>query len=118
MNASKLNLMILNYFSFFIEDPFVRMTFENLLKKTQGITADYPFNRELIKVNRKDFLTALVSESVKDDTDAFVKTLQKQLTAEKLKKLGIKTLDILASNLNISDLFIPIVKTALEFVIK
>lgn len=105
-------------FSFFIEDPFVRMTFENLLKKTQGITADYSFNRELIKVNRKDFLTALVSESVKDDTDAFVKTLQKQLTTEKLKKLGIKTLDILASNLNISDLFMPIIKTALEFVIK
>lgn len=105
-------------FSFFIEDPFVRMTFENLLKKTQGITADYSFNRELIKINRKDFLTALVSESVKGDTDEFVKTLQKQLTTEKLKKLGIKTLDILVSNLNISDLFIPIVKTALEFVTK
>ena len=105
-------------FSFFIEDPFVRMTFENLLKKTQGITADYSFNRELIKINRKDFLTALVSESAKGDTNEFVKTLQKQLTTEKLKKLGIKTLDILASNLNISDLFMPIVKTALEFVIK
>lgn len=29
-----------------IEDPFVRMTFENLLKKTQGITADYLFFRK------------------------------------------------------------------------
>ena len=105
-------------FSFFIEDPFVRMTFENLLKKTQGITADYSFNRELIKVNRKDFLTALVSESVEGDKDAFVKALQKQLTVEKLKKLGIKTVDTLVSNLNISDLFMPIVKTALEFVTK
>jgi len=105
-------------FSFFIEDPFVRMTFENLLKKTQGITADYSFNREFIKVNRKDFLTALVSESVEGDKDAFVKALQKQLTAEKLKKLGIKTLDMLVSNLNVSDLFMPIVKTALEFVTK
>ena len=94
------------------------MTFENLLKKTQGITADCSFNRELIKVNRKDFLTALVSESVEGDKDAFVKALQKQLTAEKLKKLGIKTLDMLVSNLNMSDLFMPIVKTALEFVIK
>lgn len=94
------------------------MTFENLLKKTQGITADYSFNRELIKVNRKDFLTALVSESVEGDKDAFVKALQKQLTAEKLKKLGIKTLDMLVSNLNVSDLFMPIVKTALEFVTK
>ena len=105
-------------FSFFIEDPFARMTFENLLKKTQGITADYSFNRELIKVNRKDFLTALVSESVEGDKDAFVKALQKQLTVEKLKKLGIKTVDTLVSNLNISDLFMPIVKTALEFVTK
>lgn len=94
------------------------MTFENLLKKTQGITADYSFNRELIKVNRKDFLTALVSESVEGDKDAFVKALQKQLTVEKLKKLGIKTVDTLVSNLNISDLFMPIVKTALEFVTK
>ena len=94
------------------------MTFENLLKKTQGITADCTFHRELIKVNRKDFLTALVSESVEGDKEAFVKALQKQLTAEKLKKLGIKTLDMLVSNLNISDLFMPIVKTALEFVIK
>ena len=100
-------------FSLFIEYPF-----ENLLKKTQGITADYSFNRELIKVNRKDFLTALVSESVGGDKDAFVKALQKQLTVEKLKKLGIKTVDTLVSNLNISDLFMPIVTTALEFVTK
>lgn len=43
----KVNFDDKDVFSFFIEDPFVRMTFENLLKKTQGITADYSFNREL-----------------------------------------------------------------------
>ena len=42
----KVNFDDKDVFSFFIEDPFVRMTFENLLKKTQGITADYSFNRE------------------------------------------------------------------------
>lgn len=33
---------------FFIEDPFARMTLENMLKKTEGTTADYSFNREIV----------------------------------------------------------------------
>ncbi|UTC63307.1 hypothetical protein E4O05_05325 [Treponema sp. OMZ 787] len=108
-------------FTFFIEDPFVRMTLEGLLKKNQGITIDYSFNRELIKIKREDFITLLIEESAKgnkdekNNKDGFVKSLQKQLTTEKLKALGIKTFDILVSNLNITELFIPIVKTALSF---
>lgn len=108
-------------FSFFIEDPFARMTFENLLKNSQGITADYSFNRELIKVSRKDFITALISESLPNYQDAngeFIKALQKQLTGETLKKLSIKTVDILISNLNVQTVFVAVIKTALEFVTK
>ncbi len=105
-------------FTFFIEDPFVRMTLESLLKKSQGITADYSFNRELIKIKREDFITVLISESAEGNKDAFVKALQKEITADQIKKIGLKTLDIIEKSLNLTVLFEPIIKTALIFMKK
>ncbi|UTC63867.1 hypothetical protein E4O00_08080 [Treponema sp. OMZ 788] len=108
-------------FTFFIEDPFVRMTLEGLLKKNQGITIDYSFNRELIKIKREDFITLLIEESAKgnkdekNNKDEFVKSLQKQLTAEQIKKFGLTTLAIIEKSLNLTALFMPIIKTALSF---
>ncbi len=105
-------------FKFFIEDPFVRMTLESMLKEHQGSTIDYSFNSELIKIKREDFIALLVSESAKGKKDEFVKALQKRITAEQIKNLGLKTLDILANSLNLQELFMPIVATALSFIKK
>lgn len=101
-------------FVFFIEDPFVRMTLESSLKKHQGITIDYSFNRELVKIKRTDFLTLLIKESAKGGKDEFVKTLQKHMTEEKFKTLGIKTYELLVEKLSSQLVFELIVKTALS----
>lgn len=105
-------------FTFFIEDPFIRMTLESLLKKHQGITIDYSFNRELVKIKRIDFLTLLIAESANGNKDEFVKALQKPMTAEKFKILGIKTYELLIAKLASSLVFELIVKTSLTLLTK
>ncbi len=89
-----------NFFQFFIEDPFIRMVFESKLKDLEGVTLDYSFNTERVKIEKEHFLSLLFSLD-STDSEKLEKILKKHDIKVKGKKV-VKFIGNLAVNLTVN----------------
>ncbi|MEL3900581.1 MAG: hypothetical protein P1P67_08720 [Treponema phagedenis] len=99
----------------FIEDPFARMTLENMLKKNTGTTADYSFNREIVKVKRKAFISALLEKTVGNDDKKFIGELKHETRWENIKDFSKGAAESIIKNCLTPDMFIALINVALKF---
>jgi hypothetical protein len=72
-------------FEFVLDDPFVRMQFENRLKTEEGVTLDYSMNRERVAIEKVALLSFL-RRYAKAEEDHFIKELSRQLESQELKR--------------------------------
>lgn len=99
----------------FVEDPFARMTLENMLKKNTGTTADYSFNREIVKVKRKAFVSALLEKIVGNNDKNFIEELKHETRWENIKDFSKGAAESIIKNCLTPDMFIALIKVALKF---